>query len=80
MATYPSDATITTASFSTITTDIYSVTGSTTNFNISTEATHPGEVIATADGIIQDTATYSITNSGGSAFCNWTCVTKIPAE
>jgi len=66
MATYPSDATITTASFSTITTDIYSVTGSTTNFNISTVATHPGEVIVTADGIIQDTATYSITNSGAT--------------
>tara|TARA_A100000164_G_scaffold380544_1_gene428413 strand:+ start:291 stop:1928 length:1638 start_codon:yes stop_codon:yes gene_type:complete len=66
MATYPSDATITTTSFTTVGTTNYSDTGTVREFNLSTTVEHVGEVVATVDGIIQDTSTYVTSNSGNS--------------
>ena len=54
MATYPTDATITTTAFDTIDTVTFSSTGSTTNFNLHPHTVeHVGEVVATADGVEQ---------------------------
>ena len=67
MATYPTDATITTTAFDTIDTVTFSSTGSTTNFNLHPHTVeHVGEVVATADGVEQATSTYSISNSGAT--------------
>ena len=64
MATYPSGATISTTAFSTVGTATYSSTGSTTTFAVPAIIDHVGEVVATVDGVIQDTSTYSIANAG----------------
>ena len=67
MATYPTDATITTTAFDTIDTVTFSSTGSSTNFNLHPHTVdHVGEVVATADGVEQATSTYSISNSGAT--------------
>lgn len=67
MATYPTDATITTTTFDTIDTVTFSSTGSATNFNLHPHTVeHVGEVVATADGVEQATSTYSISNSGAT--------------
>ena len=67
MATYPTDATITTTAFDTIDTLSFSSTGSVTNFNLHPHTVeHVGEVVATADGVEQATSSYSISNSGAT--------------
>lgn len=67
MATYPTDATITTTAFDTLSTINFSSTGSATNFNLHPHTVeHVGEVVVTADGIEQATSTYSVSNSGAT--------------
>lgn len=66
MATYPTDATITTTDFTTLGTTNYSDTAAETEFPLSIAVDHVGEVVATVDGIIQDTSTYSTSNNGNS--------------
>jgi hypothetical protein len=67
MATYPTDATITTTAFDTISTINFSSTGSATNFNVHPHTIeHVGEVVVTVDGIEQATSTYSVSNSGAT--------------
>ena len=64
MATYPTGATISTTAFSTVGTTTYSSTGSETVFAVPAVIEHVGEVVASVDGVIQDTSTYSISNAG----------------
>lgn len=67
MATYPTDATITTTAFDTVGTVNFSSTGSATEFNLTPHTVeHVGEVVVTADGVEQATSTYSVSNSGAT--------------
>ena len=66
MATYPTDATITTTDFTTLGTTSYTNTGAETEFPLSTAVDHVGEVVAIVDGVIQATSTYSTSNGGNS--------------
>lgn len=66
MATYPSDATISTTAFSIVSSTSYTNTGSLTDFPLGTSAEHVGEVVAIVDGVTQDTSVYTISNSGAS--------------
>lgn len=66
MATYPDDATISTASFSVVSEVKHTSTGSETVFALDSDATFTGEVVAIADGITQATDSYSISDGGNS--------------
>jgi hypothetical protein len=60
MATYPSDATISQASFSIISTVKYTNTSTTTDFNLGSSANFTGEIVAIADGVTQATDSYTL--------------------
>jgi len=66
MATYPTDATISSTGFNTIATTSYSSTGSETVFDLPSNVTYAAEVIATIDGIVQDTASYTVGPRGNT--------------
>ena len=66
MATYPSDATAPITAFPITSTVKYTSTATETDFNLPTTVAHAGEVAAFIDGILQQTSTYSISNSGAT--------------
>lgn len=66
MATYPDNATAPITAFPVVTTITYTTTGATTTFNLSGTAEHSGEVAAFADGILQATTSYSVSNGGAT--------------
>jgi hypothetical protein len=67
MATYPDDIIFNTASYTVVgSTTTYNNTGSTTEFNTTSTASHKGEVLATVDGVAQETSLYSLANAGNS--------------
>ena len=68
MATYPTDATAPITAFPVTSTVTFSSTGAVaTVFNLATSVTHAGEVAAFIDGVLQQTTSYSISNSGATA-------------
>ena len=66
MATYPNDATANTSEFAVLATATFNSTGSTTDFNLPSSVTRESEVIASVDGVVQDTTTYAVTNTGAT--------------
>jgi hypothetical protein len=67
MSIYPDDATISPIiAFNTIAIDTYNNTASTTIFNLTLPISFVGEVVATIDGVVQETTSYYISNSGNS--------------
>ena len=66
MATYPNEAVANTTEFAVLATATFSSTGSTTDFNLPSAVTKESEVVASVDGSVQDTTTYSLTNSGAT--------------
>jgi len=66
MATYPDDATADATEFSVLSTVTYNSTGSTTDFNLAADVGTKAEVLATIDGVVQDTSTYSLTNASST--------------
>ena len=64
-ATYPDDAQAPITAFSVVATTTFNNTGTTrVVFNLPSAVTSKGEVTAFDDGILQSTATYSLSNAG----------------
>ena len=64
-ATYPDDAQAPITAFSVVATSTFNNTGTTrVTFNLPSTVTSKGEVTAFDDGILQSTATYSLSNAG----------------
>ena len=67
MATYPDDAIAPVTAFGVIAETSFSSTGAVqTDFNLASSADHKGEVVAIIDGVVQQTSTYDLSNSGGT--------------
>lgn len=66
MANYPSDATAPVTAFPVVSDVKYTNTGTTTQFNLGADVTHRGEVLAFADGILQKTEGYDLSNGGAT--------------
>ncbi len=67
MSTYPDDAIAPVTAFGVVAETSFSSTGAVrTDFNLATAASHKGEVVAVVDGIVQQTSTYDLANSGAS--------------
>ena len=67
MATYPDDATLSVSAFSVIAESTFTNTGTTTtDFTLPSTVTHRGEVAAFADGVLQATSSYDISDSGAT--------------
>jgi len=67
MATYPDDVIFNTALFTVVgSPTTYNSTGAQTDFPVSSTATHKGEIIASIDGIVQQTSLYTLANNGNS--------------
>ena len=65
MATYPDDATAPVSAFGVVSDVEFSSTGpSRTDFNLGATVDHRGEVAAFVDGILQQTSSYDLSNSG----------------
>tara|TARA_R110000803_G_scaffold150985_4_gene216180 strand:+ start:2091 stop:3689 length:1599 start_codon:yes stop_codon:yes gene_type:complete len=64
VATYPDQATAPVTQFSTITQIVYTNTATTTDFNLAATVDNRGEVVAYADGVLQSTDSYDISNNG----------------
>ena len=63
---YPDDATISQESFSVVSSNTWTSTGSATTFTLTATASSRGEVLAIADGITQATSSYTL-GSGGTS-------------
>ena len=67
MATYPDDAIAPVTAFGVVATASFSSTGAIqTDFNLPSTASHKGEVVAIVDGIVQQTTSYDLSNSGAT--------------
>ena len=67
MATYPDDAKLSVSAFSVIAESTFTNTGTmTTDFTLPSTVTHRGEVAAFADGVLQATSSYDISDSGAT--------------
>ena len=67
MATYPDDAIAPVTAFGVVATASFSSTGAVrTDFNLPSTAGHKGEVVAIVDGIVQQTSSYDLSNSGAT--------------
>ena len=65
-ATYPTDVIFDVNTFAVIGSVLYSNTGTGTQFNLAGRVNHRGEVLAFADGILQDTIGYLLINAGAT--------------
>ena len=63
---YPDDATISQESFSVVSSNTWTSTGSATTFTLTATASARGEVLAIADGITQATSSYTLSSLGTS--------------
>jgi len=67
MATYPNDASWSAENvFSALNSVEFTNTGATTDFNLGVYVNTVGEVFAIVDSIVQETTTYTLSNSGGT--------------
>jgi len=64
MATYPDDATAPVTAFSVIASSTFTNTGVITQFNLPSAVDGRGSIAAFADGILQSTSSYELSNSG----------------